>query len=504
LVPRETLDHLTLASSHLHAQRLVVIPTETVYGLGANTLSPLACRRVYQLKGRPSDNPLIVHIDGLDMLTRLIPEGYIIPEIYNRLVDAFWPGPLTLLFPHRSPPPAPAPQTIAIRLPAHPLARALIGLSGVPISAPSANSSGRPSPTEAIHVWRDLGVRGAIPDRDDVEEQGVLGCILDAGPCEVGLESTVVDGTAWARERGGGEIKVLRPGGVGVEDLERVVMALDGDLGTKTRVWVYGRDRPEEAKEVEVTVGTKAATHIQSPERTRRTLDARVNGEIANPSTPGMKYKHYSPSVPVFLLYPSDTFVMGRMTTTATGMGQSDHVDSQDVGSRMGLFINKKPVEGDGMGVNRRAEGSKGEDVSEVLRGIVSGVVEARGAGRKGRVRLGVMAFENSSLRAKIQAVSTAETEWDVEWISLGQTVDDAARRLFAGMLQLEGRHSQKNVGVDAILIEATGDGGLGLAFMERAGKAVGGGGGKAGLGSGASEAGQMAKRFLVDVEPGR
>ena len=355
----------------------------------------------------------------------------------------------------------------------------------------------------------DLGGRGAEPDGQGDEGGGVLGCILDAGACEVGLESTVVDATGWAEGRGGGTVKVLRPGGVGVEDLERVVEVLDRDLGTNTRVWVYGRDRPEEDKEGgrevdDVVQVTTVVTPIQSPKpiKPTTTLDHLAAREISNPSTPGMKYKHYSPSVPVFLLYPSDTFDISRTTRTTAGSGEDNQVDSQDVGSRMGLFINKKPVEGDGMGVDGTGT-SRGESAREVLGRVVRGVVEARGVGMDGRVRLGVMAFENSPLRAKIEAVSTGHAEWDIEWVSLGHTVDDAARRLFGGMLQLEGRHSEINAGVDAILIEATGDGGLGLAFMERAGKAVGGGGGKAGLGSNTSEAGEVTKRFLVDVESG-
>lgn len=437
------------------------------------------------------------------MLSRLVPEEYIIPEIYNRLIDAFWPGPLTLLFPHRNPPPPPAPQTIAIRLPAHPLARALIGLSGVPISAPSANSSGRPSPTEAIHVWRDLGVRGAKPDREGGDEQGVLGCILDAGACEVGLESTVVDATGWGEEGGGGEVKVLRPGGVGVEDLERVVRVLDEEVGTRTRVWVYGRDRPEEKEGTQAgevgggRTGEPAST-VHPPKPVRRRQDDLAREEKSNPSTPGMKYKHYSPSVPVFLLYPSDTFGIGTKGMKGMMRMKGSTGDSHDVGPRMGLFINKKPVEGDGMGVVE----SRGDEVGEVLRRVGEGV--GRGARGEGRVRLGVMAFENSSLRRKIEGVSKDDVGWSVQWVSLGQTVDDAARRLFSGMLELEGRYAddeEGGVGVDAILIEATGDGGLGLAFMERAGKAVGGGGGEGGLGVGTGGVGEMTKRFLVDVE---
>src|SRR4051812_44230864 len=137
--------NLDSAAEHLRQSRLVAFPTETVYGLGANTLSPLAVSRVYALKGRPSDNPLIVHVSSLDMLNRLLPTTYRHSKLYSALIDAFWPGPLTLLFPNPNPPHLPAPQTLAIRIPSHPLARALIQHADLPVSAPSANSSGRPS-----------------------------------------------------------------------------------------------------------------------------------------------------------------------------------------------------------------------------------------------------------------------------------------------------------------------------------------------------------------------
>lgn len=456
------------------------------------------------MKGRPSDNPLIVHVSSLDMLLRLTPEDYTIPEIYMQLITEFWPGPLTLLFPSRDPPAKPAPQTVAIRFPAHPLARALISLSDLPVSAPSANSSGRPSPTEARHVAVDLGVKGALPDERSLEvgvgdEQGVLGCILDAGACTVGVESTVIDATLWTRRDGGGTVKVLRPGGVGVERIEEVVKRVDGELGTRTGVWVYGRDAPVD---MDSTKNQEENDHEAAPVTPKSVKSVQRQGahqgEISNPSTPGMKYKHYSPSIPVYLLYPSDAF-----TTITRGVGSPD-----DVGPRTVLFINKAPSGGDvrpgdshhlhDVGPEERVE--RGEEVQRVLGKIAASV------GKDGRARLGVMAFEGSGLRRKIRETTG---EWDVEWVSLGETVEDAARNLFGGMLALEGkrhdeREGDKGDGVDAIVIEATNTYGLGLAFMERAGKAVGGGGGGKGLGLGLganTDASGEVKRFLVDVE---
>ncbi len=251
-----TYNALKLAAHHLvDMEDVVAFPTETVYGLGANALNPSAIARIFSTKGRPSDNPLIVHVSSLEMLKSILPKGYEVPEAYKKLMDAFWPGALTLLFP--SPPETSVvPKivtaghpTVAVRMPSHPVARALIATAGVPLAAPSANSSGKPSPTRAEHVLHDLG--------------GKLQVILDAGPCAIGVESTVVDGL-----HEDGNLRVLRPGGVTIEDMERV---LTGDGEPVSKVLVHHRDFKDEAME-------------------------------QAPTTPGMKYRHYSPSVPVLLV----------------------------------------------------------------------------------------------------------------------------------------------------------------------------------------------------------
>jgi len=170
-IPPHILPHIQTATSHILASRTIAFPTETVYGLGASSLDSEATSMIYKIKSRPSDNPLIIHVSSLDMLSRLLPppSQYKLSKLYISLSTSFWPGPLTLLFPNPSPPPYPAPQTQAIRLPSHPLALAIIHHSDTPISAPSANSSGRPSPTKAIHVYNDLNGKEG------------LGCILDGG-----------------------------------------------------------------------------------------------------------------------------------------------------------------------------------------------------------------------------------------------------------------------------------------------------------------------------------
>ncbi len=186
------------AAALLGSGGLVAFPTETVYGLGANGLDGRAAARIFSAKGRPPDNPLILHFSApgeVEVAARLSPRA-------RRLMDIFWPGPLTLVLPAREgiPPEVTAGlSTVAVRMPSHPVALALLSRTGFPVAAPSANSSGRPSPTDAASVASDLG------DRVDL--------ILDGGSSSVGVESTVLDLT-------GPEMILLRPGGCPVEEIE--------------------------------------------------------------------------------------------------------------------------------------------------------------------------------------------------------------------------------------------------------------------------------------------
>lgn len=196
-----TEEAIFLAASLLQKGELVAFPTETVYGLGANALNEQAVSMIFAAKERPADNPLIVHISDVADLTPLCHPT----EKARKLMDAFWPGPLTLLLKKRAAVPnvtTAGLDTVAVRMPSHPVARALLSACGCPVAAPSANRSGRPSPTRAEHVMEDMA--GRIP------------LVLDGGPCDVGLESTVVDMTR--------EIPlVLRPGGVTPEMLGSVI-----------------------------------------------------------------------------------------------------------------------------------------------------------------------------------------------------------------------------------------------------------------------------------------
>jgi L-threonylcarbamoyladenylate synthase len=197
---------IATAARLLRDGKLVVFPTETVYGLGANAISEAAVRGIFEAKGRPSNNPLIVHVPDVCGAMQLTTDW---PETADRLAQAFWPGPLTLVLPRRSHVPdivtAGGP-TVAVRCPAHPVARALLRASGLPVAAPSANRSGLLSPTRAEHALHDL--------------EGRVDLILDAGPTSEGIESTVVD---LSRERP----LLLRPGTVTPEAIERVIGRLD-------------------------------------------------------------------------------------------------------------------------------------------------------------------------------------------------------------------------------------------------------------------------------------
>ncbi len=226
---------LTEAAALIRAGSLVGMPTETVYGLAANALDPDAVRAIYEAKGRPGDNPLIVHIADRSQLDALI-SGAPSPAA-QRLMDACWPGPLTLIFPKSEAVPMRTTgglDTVAVRMPSHPVARALIAESGLPLAAPSGNRSGRPSPTTAAHMLEDMN--GRIP------------LILDGGPCGVGVESTVLDVT-------GPVPRVLRPGGVSPECVREICGACEVDGA------------------------------VMRPLR---------EGETAR--SPGMKYRHYAPS----------------------------------------------------------------------------------------------------------------------------------------------------------------------------------------------------------------
>ena len=241
------LDTLDAAAVILKSGGLVAFPTETVYGLGAVYNNESALLKVFAVKGRPADNPLIVHIWRLEQLTELTTG---IPSKAEHLISTCWPGPLTLILPKSKIVSAVVSGglgTVAVRMPSHPVARELLRLTGIPVAAPSANLSGRPSPTRGEHVSEDLA--------------GKIEMIIDAGPCAKGIESTILSLVHQPP-------LILRPGSITKEMLETVL---------NETVEIAG---------------------LQAPER---------------PWAPGMKYRHYAPKAPVFLVEGEEPLVVAEI-----------------------------------------------------------------------------------------------------------------------------------------------------------------------------------------------
>ena len=235
--PENGENEIREAAQILRSGGLLGIPTETVYGLGASALNEDAVLHIFQAKGRPQDNPLIIHVPDVTWLERYCAQ---VPETAYRLAEAFWPGPLTMILPRKPIIPLRTTgglDTVGVRCPDHPVTRAIIQEAGVPVAAPSGNTSGRPSPTSAADMLEDM--------------DGKIDGIVDGGPCRVGVESTIIDLTVTPP-------RLLRPGGLPLEDLRRI-------LG-------------------EVAVD-KAVTQ-------------KVTGSEP-PRAPGMKYRHYAPHAPV-------------------------------------------------------------------------------------------------------------------------------------------------------------------------------------------------------------
>lgn len=260
------------AAALIKAGEAVAFPTETVYGLGADGLNGAAVRKIFEAKGRPNDNPLILHIadknDILKLTTGLTGQAKI-------LIDKFWPGPLTVIVAKSSIVPdevSAGLDTVAVRMPSHPVAAELIRLAGVPVAAPSANLSGKPSPTDAETVLADM--------------QGKIAGIIDGGSCSVGVESTIVDTT--------GEVPViLRPGGITREQLEEVLGKVELD-------------------------------------------PALAGAETLKPRAPGMKYRHYAPKARMYVVEDAAALkLLPQLAREAAGIAPAAVICAKDVAESM-------------------------------------------------------------------------------------------------------------------------------------------------------------------------
>ena len=432
---------LTEVAEILKNGGIAAIPTETVYGLAANAYNGEAVSKVFEAKGRPTDNPMIVHISKLEEIYPLVT---VFPEKARKLAEAFWPGPLTMILPKSDIVPrqvAPRLETVAVRMPSHPIARRIIVLAGVPLAAPSANSSGSPSPTTAQHVLHDL--------------DGKIDAIVDGGECDVGIESTVI---TLATE----VPRLLRPGGITVEQLEGVLGKVDVD--------------PAVISELEDGVA---------------------------PASPGMKYKHYSPKAQVYIVEGSlESFkfvvdsehVDGDMALCFNGeeddipipclsFGDEDDLNSQahllfaqlrqfdDLGAKR-VFVRAPSSEGVGLGVYNRLlraaafkvikppviyglTGQTGAGKSTVAKMLsekgyltVDGDVAARAVVEKGspvldklaeafgediidaggnliRSALAQKAFSTEENRQKLNAIThPAVTQWSIDYIKKNLTAE--------------------------------------------------------------------------------
>ena len=355
--PEKDKNAVAEAAAILKKGGLLGIPTETVYGLGANALDEEAVLHIFEAKGRPQDNPLILHVPGADWLERYCRD---IPPAAYTLAARFWPGPLTMILPRREIVPLRTTgglDTVGVRCPDHPITLAIIREAGIPIAAPSGNTSGRPSPTTAQHMLEDM--------------DGKIDGIVDGGPCSVGVESTIIDLTT-------APPRLLRPGGLPLEALEEV-------LG-------------------EVTVDKAVRQKLADGEKVK---------------APGMKYRHYAPKAPVTVITGTpgasaayiaahlaadsgvicfdeyaplfDGHIIHRLGPAADKLTQAQHVfdalrtfDDTDAAE---ILAQCPDESGLGLAVSNRLKKAAGFHVIEAPRPLVVGITGPTGAGKTSALR---------------------------------------------------------------------------------------------------------------------
>ena len=355
--PEKDKNAITEAAAILRRGGLLGIPTETVYGLGANALDEEAVLHIFEAKGRPQDNPLILHVPGADWLERYCRD---IPPAAYTLAERFWPGPLTMILPRRDNVPLRTTgglDTVGVRCPDHPVTLAIIRESGIPVAAPSGNTSGRPSPTTAQHMLEDM--------------DGKIDGIVDGGPCAVGVESTIIDLTVTPP-------RLLRPGGLPLEALEEVLGEVAVDKAVRQKL---------------------------------------ADGEKAK--APGMKYRHYAPKAPVTVITGTpgasaayiaahltadsgvicfdeyaplfEGHIIHRLGPAADKLAQARHVfdalrtfDDTDVPE---IFAQCPDESGLGLAVSNRLKKAAGFHVIEAPRPLVVGITGPTGAGKTSALR---------------------------------------------------------------------------------------------------------------------
>lgn len=489
-----TLTSLSSASLILQAGGLVAFPTETVYGLGASALSQSAVSKIYKAKGRPSDNPLIVHVSSEEMLWDLIPDGKAgVPTIYEPLIKKFWPGPLSMIFPLTEKAGAKPPirrvttlvtaglPSLAIRMPSHPLALSLIRQSNLPLAAPSANLSSRPSPTTAAHVFTDLGTNRG------------LGAILDGGECQVGVESTVVDFVI--DQEGRSQVRILRAGGVSAEELEECLREAGFHQGSAERAG-SGRSGPGNKVTSRMEPEQKSNTHQPESARVSRSpptgiqiyaRDFKSHALESAPTTPGMKYKHYSPTNSRVVLIrplsasqsPASSFgglPLSLLELIHSTLASHDAASNESNGTtmfnrprRIGLMLTAQtlsrcsPISTTPYSSNTRTSSTVDRIILPASPTPSSSSLESNSRTGKVAIAIEVLNYSLGSINKPLEA----------------------AQRLFAGLRYYDSlafvdspassSEAEGRQGVDLILIECLEEVGVGLAVMERAKKAAGG-----------------------------
>jgi len=380
----------------------VAFPTETVYGLGADATKSSAVRAIFAAKGRPADNPLIVHVHSIQQLRSLLVGGKQtikddsdpIPEIYKLLIQKFWPGPLTIILPNPTnsllaPEVTAGLNTFGARMPCSILALTLIQLAGVPLAGPSANASTRPSPTAAEHVKDDLN--------------GRIATIIDGGPCSVGVESTVVDGLS-------SPPTILRPGGVTIEQLRRVPGWENVMIGYKD-----------------------------------------VHEKGIKPRAPGMKYRHYSPKATV-ILYEAKAQIPDpkRLLEQAA--------NKMAKGKKVGIIRTKRWKRAMGLPVdpNETAKVQAQEHTNGASEPDSVGAIDALAGSGVSNGRLSNLLLSVIQHQAPVpehivlkEGLVTPMDLWDVD---LGADTEGVARGLFSALRELDRR------GVDVIFVEGIDD----------------------------------------------